>query len=101
MRAVGLAAVFRAGLAEHELIALGCGDHVQAARALASLTGERVHAGVFAVRIVVEEHEPFHVRDARHVDRVLDRAVTPARLCRVIGRVVLSVVDHEVRVAKE
>ena len=49
----------------------------------------------------MEQDEPLHVGDTRHVHGVLDRAVAPAGLGRIVGGVVLGVVDDEIRVAEE
>jgi hypothetical protein len=71
------------------------------ARAFARDPGQGVHAGIVAVRVVMEQHEPLHVRHPRHVHGVLDGAVAPAGLRRVVRRVVLRVVDHHIRIPEE
>ena len=52
-------------------------------------------------RVVVEQHRLCGSRGAADVDRVLDRAVSPADAAGVLLRCVLRVVDHDVGALEE
>ena len=80
--------------------AFGGGEHLERAggitHALPGRRDHRVDGSVVMRRVMVEQRQAPDPRRHRQVDHVLQRAVPPAHVARVLGRRVLAVVDQQV-----
>ena len=85
--------------------ALGSGEHFECSRrithALPGRRDHRVHGSVVMRRIVVEQRQAPDSGGHGQVDHILQRAVAPAHVARVLGRRVLAVVDQQVGAGDE
>ncbi len=65
------------------------------------LVEQPIQIGVGVVRIVMERNEVLRLAERREAERLRERAVSPPDVARVLVRVVLTVVNQQIRIGGE